>query len=279
MKILQYNIDKERGWKMCSGCNKQKELSCFYLENAENNKQRYVTFCYECKYRGKKSQNFLQKKYITKDDQIYKHCSKCNIYKLLDEFHNNKNKYKKVSKYNKAIYCKICANIWYKERYQRQREQRIEKQREYNKTKQCKTNRQNRWRNNPEVRERAYQWYRNRKKNNPGFKLACNLRSRIWDALNGKCKSAKTMELLGCTIDEFVKYIESKWEKDMSWQNYGNKENQWSIDHIKPCAMFDFTNEEEQKQCFHYSNMQPMWSKENYLKNSFYNGIKQEYRT
>ena len=50
----------------------------------------------------------------------------------------------------------------------------------------------------------------------------------------------------------------------MSWENYG----EWHIDHIKPCASFALSIEEEQHKCFHYSNLQPLWSIDNLKKGS-----------
>jgi len=67
------------------------------------------------------------------------------------------------------------------------------------------------------------------------------------------------MELLGCNIEFVKKYLESKFDKEMSWDNYGK----WHIDHIKPVASFDLTKLDEQKKCFHYTNIQPLWAKEN----------------
>lgn len=52
----------------------------------------------------------------------------------------------------------------------------------------------------------------------------------------------------------------------MSWSNYGD----WHIDHIIPCAAFDLNDELEQKACFHYTNLQPMWAKENIQKSDKY---------
>ena len=45
----------------------------------------------------------------------------------------------------------------------------------------------------------------------------------------------------------------------MTWKNYG----EWHIDHIKPCSKFNLTDEEEQKKCFNYKNLQPLWASEN----------------
>ena len=45
----------------------------------------------------------------------------------------------------------------------------------------------------------------------------------------------------------------------MNWDNYG----EWEVDHIKPCSSFNLLNEEERKECFHYSNLQPLWKGDN----------------
>ena len=83
-------------------------------------------------------------------------------------------------------------------------------------------------------------------------------------------KSDRTLELVGCTIKELLNHIESQFDDKMSWDNYGRKG--WHIDHIKPCAAFDLTKPEEQRKCFNYTNLQPLWWPDNFKKSSFYNG-------
>jgi hypothetical protein len=61
----------------------------------------------------------------------------------------------------------------------------------------------------------------------------------------------------------------------MTWNN--NTGNGWHIDHIIPCAAFDLTKSEEQKKCFHYTNLRPMWASENISKSSKHEGIKHFY--
>jgi hypothetical protein len=77
-------------------------------------------------------------------------------------------------------------------------------------------------------------------------------------------KRCKTMELTGCSLEELTQYIESKFITGMSWENYG----EWHIDHIRPCASFNLEDIEEQKKCFHWSNLQPLWAKDNLRKGS-----------
>jgi hypothetical protein len=113
--------------------------------------------------------------------------------------------------------------------------------------------------------------YRNK---NIGFRIAGNLRSRIRIALKGICKSKSTVKLLGCSIKYFKNYLKSKFLEGMSWKNYGYYG--WHIDHIRPCTTFDLSNPEEQHKCFHYTNLQPLWAKDNLIKSDKYQGLKND---
>jgi hypothetical protein len=95
-------------------------------------------------------------------------------------------------------------------------------------------------------------------------KIASNLRNRINLALCGKNKSESTMQLLGCTIPELLLYLELQFCVGMNWDNHGK--DGWHIDHIRPCASFDLTDPEQQRKCFHYSNLQPLWAADNIRK-------------
>jgi len=72
-------------------------------------------------------------------------------------------------------------------------------------------------------------------------------------------KVGKTFELVGCSRDELVSHLESKFTEGMMWDNYGT----WHVDHIKPCCSFNLEDPEEQKKCFHWTNLQPLWAKDN----------------
>lgn len=109
----------------------------------------------------------------------------------------------------------------------------------------------------------------------PNRRTARLLRTRLSDALraykNGRpVKTAKTLELLGCSIEFFARHIERQFQPEMTWSNRGmwrkNGPRVWHIDHIKPCASFDLTDPAQQRTCFHWSNMQPLWGADNISK-------------
>jgi len=125
---------------------------------------------------------------------------------------------------------------------------------------------------NKQNRERRAQIIRNyhqRHKNEPQYKILQLLRSRFYNAVvkqqKGK-KASSTKKIIGCTIDKLREYLESKFDTDMSWSNFGLYG--WHIDHIVPCSSFDLTKPSEQKKCFHYSNLQPLWAYDNLSKSS-----------
>ena len=102
--------------------------------------------------------------------------------------------------------------------------------------------------------ERRRNWTKNRYRTNVNFKLLTICRARLLAALKGKSKSASTIKLLGCTIEELRRHIESKFEPWMTWENHGL----WDVDHIKACFHFNLVDPEQQRACFNWSNLQPM---------------------
>ena len=82
-------------------------------------------------------------------------------------------------------------------------------------------------------------------------------------------KGHKTTELIGCGLPELRLYIEKKFKKGMNWNNRGMYG--WHIDHIKPLCLFDLSTLAGQKNAFHYSNLQPLWAKDNLAKKDKYN--------
>lgn len=134
-----------------------------------------------------------------------------------------------------------------------------------------------RYRKTEKRRNVAREWARKNRKtgmerfverynSDPQFNLAIKFRRRIYMAIRGQyTKRAKTtIELLGCSYQELKKHIEQQFTEGMTWEVL--LKGKIHIDHILPLASFDLTKEEEQKKAFHYSNLQPLWAKENMRK-------------
>lgn len=101
-------------------------------------------------------------------------------------------------------------------------------------------------------------------KENLNAKLSRSLRTRLYSLIKCSPDSAQLQSLIGCTFSEFISYISSKFKTGMSWENHSKYG--WHLDHIKPCSAFDLTQKEEIKKCFHYTNFQPLWAKDNLSK-------------
>lgn len=205
--------------KICSKCKEIKHIFCF--KKVKQNKDGYNGRCIKCV-------QIIRKEYYLNNKE--KCNNACRNYKK-----NNPDKIKAYSEKTKD----------------KQREYR-EKNKEKIKIKNKKYSLLNK--NKMNEYKRHYRKYKISHNN----KLADRIRTRIIDALNGNRKSKSTMELLGCSIEFFKEYIESKFTKGMTWDLHTI--NGWHLDHIKPCSSFDLSDQEQQKLCFHYSNYQPLWA-------------------
>ena len=87
---------------------------------------------------------------------------------------------------------------------------------------------------------------------------------------SGGVKQQSSGKYLGCTTEELMVHLEKQFQPGMSWDNHGY--DGWHVDHIRPCASFDLTDEEQVRKCFHYTNLQPLWAKDNLRKGSEWNG-------
>jgi hypothetical protein len=82
---------------------------------------------------------------------------------------------------------------------------------------------------------------------------------------NGRASEGMTRWLCGCNYEFLILHIENQFEPGMKWKNRGLH---WHVDHIKPCRLYDFTDERQVRACYHYRNLQPLWAWDNYAKGS-----------
>lgn len=124
------------------------------------------------------------------------------------------------------------------------------------------------YRADPDNLERRREHNRQAKKRyyrlKPLYRLKGTLSCRLRTALRGATKSASTVELIGCTVAELRDHIQQQFAPGMHWNNHGA----WHIDHIQPCDSFDLFDPDEQRRCFNYRNLQPLWAKDNLRKSN-----------
>ncbi len=109
-------------------------------------------------------------------------------------------------------------------------------------------------------------YFSKRYKEDLNYKLAHNLRTRIGSVLKQNIKVGSAIKDLGCSIDELKLHLESKFQPGMTWDNYGNKEGCWNIDHITPLSKINLTIREEFLKACNYTNLQPLWFLDNIKK-------------
>jgi Prasinovirus endonuclease VII len=228
--------------KSCIDCNKSKSKLDFYEIN-----EYYHNRCIEC------------------CDGVEYVCGGCNDIKPFADFYvrNDTNKPRGE--------CKACVLIRKQKWKSDNREHYNKQSAEYRNRPEIKI-RQNKlaadWYAKPENKERKRLRYNERYYNDPMFRIKKIMKSRIRLAIKNNQKAGNTLELLGCTIKDFKEWLEYQFTPYMNWANQGSY---WHMDHIKPCASFDLTKEEEQYKCFHWTNIQPMYGPDNMTKSDTYN--------
>jgi len=99
------------------------------------------------------------------------------------------------------------------------------------------------------------------RKKDISYQLIDNLARRTTKELTKRniIREMNHTDLIGCNGEDLKKYLSKLFTEHMTLNNYG----EWEIDHIKPVSSFNLNNEDELRKCFHYTNLQPLWKKDN----------------
>jgi hypothetical protein len=285
--------------RKCSKCQEFKEYKHFNKDGFKNGKRLYKHFCSDC---GKKmyasrspekkekvklvhskwyfknweKNQKVRKKYVENNKEKIKLWHKKNRLKNIEKFKiDRKKSYQKnkveQSEKNKIWYQKnkeYCSQRAKKYNH-KNREKIKEAGKKYREEKGefCRASTRD-WysRNKERVIKRTTAYSKRRYQNDFSIRMMHVARARINAMLRGKSigKFTATAKLVGCSREELVKYLERQFEPGMTWDNYGIKG--WHVDHILPCASFDFNCPVQQVACCHYSNLQPLWALDNIRK-------------
>jgi hypothetical protein len=120
--------------------------------------------------------------------------------------------------------------------------------------------------NREKINKAAAIYCANRRQTDIAYRILYNIRTRICIAIKTtrSHKITGTAKLIGCTIPELRRHLERQFLPGMSWDNWAR--DGWHIDHIVPCACFDLSVPDQQKECFNYKNLRPMWATDNLKK-------------
>ena len=214
--------------KICNVCEKDK---------ADFNKNRNA--CKEC-------EKLYKKQYYINNKEKINHHNRDYYYKHWDLMKNAQEKYKslhkkEITEYQKKYRTdnKAISKIYKLEYYRNNKKEIIKKQ---------------------------VACQRKRYRNNINFRISSCLRANFRHAVRNMNKNGSAIKNLGCSIEFLKKHLEQKFyiniktEKCMTWNNYGKE---WEIDHIIPLSTFDLTDENQFYRSVHYTNLQPLWKKDN----------------
>ncbi len=235
--------------KCCIRCNIIKNIQLFSKDNRQEDGFRNV--CKDCRNSKNRLKNFKPDLKLT-----HKLCLKCKQTLSIDNFNLDRTK---VDGYVK--YCKSCRSVSNKISYIQHSQIKKKKSSDYY------------YNNKNKIRVATRARNKVRTKNDPFYCMKRRLRNRLYYALLNKNwkKNTRFTKYIGCSREELLKHIESQFLPGMSWDN----QSTWHIDHIIPLSSAK-TLDEMEKLC-HYSNLRPLWAKDNIIKGSKLFATKKDY--
>ena len=256
--------------KECSNCLEQKELSFFYKRKKNDDTYRYNNVCIKCHNEKSKEYNNNNREKVLENKKNYYSKNKDKFLEYQTEF--RKDNTEKIKDYHLNYYenNKEALKEYKKKYYFDNKDRLIEKSNLYygNNTEIIleKSKRYNNI-NKSKINEYKRVYNKSKRDSDPLFRLKNNIRTYIYTSLRNKDykKESTTFEIIGLSQIEFIKYIESKFDDWMTWENYGKYNGElnygWDIDHIIP--MSSANTEDEIYKLNHYTNLQPLCSKIN----------------
>lgn len=267
---------------ICTKCRIEKDLSQF--------PDNWASVCKPCAALYKKTYYEENKSLIKIREQKYREDREDNTEQIKEAsalyYKENKEKIKEQNRNS----------------YQNNREARLEQGKEYyeenkenitaykkihyeeNKEKYVDNNKNYRDNNKEQIRDQKKEYKKERRKNDPIYRLRESVSYTIRYALkkSGSIKKGSVLDAIPYTIQEMKKYIEKQFlEPDnewMNWQNQGiyNKNTwndndpltwTWNLDHITPQSDLPYISMEDEnfKKCWALSNLRPYSAKLNII--------------
>lgn len=182
-------------------------------------------------------------------------CYKCDIHVPVEEF-----KYG----YSHCYSCQKAMSRAWKAKHKEKANELSRKWKEENREHVSEYNKQYDAENRETIRKRSTAYHVERCKTDPNFKLAKTLRTRYSSVLKGGRLDDSSLKILGCSIENFKKWLSYRFTDEMAFDNHGKV---WDLDHVVAIVKFDLQDEQEIRKCFHWTNFQPLTCSKNRSKN------------
>lgn len=252
--------------KKCTKCTKTKSLEefnkykrskdgkrsiCKICQREQGKKYYNKTIDYQ---RSRKKDNSIlspSAKKLKEQQELSKYnkkrCLSCNKIKNISSFHKNPQRPDGIN-----TKCKNCRKVDTRKFYNNHKERLKEKSSKYYEN------------NKKSIIQKGIEKRKWKIENDPFYRASLRIRRRLYDYMRKKDwhKNTSFNHYIGCSLKDLKEHIESQFQDNMSWDNYGVKG--WHIDHNIPLSLAS-TPEELEKLC-HYSNLKPMWAKDNIKK-------------
>jgi hypothetical protein len=236
--------------KKCSKCLIEKDVCEFHKHRGTND--GYYTICKICR-------KPISKKYLEENRELINNRRSENYFKnheenLIKSRNRIKNEREKRLEQSKKYYQNNEKKVkeYQKKHYELNKEKYIEKAKNW-----CKNNKE-------KCLNSINQRVKKRKKDDVLFKLKHKLRTDMYISLKRQKRSKKIEQIIGLSLENYKKHIESQFEDWMSWDNWGLYT--WHIDHIIPIS--SAKNEEEIYKLWYYTNLRPLSAIENIKKSN-----------
>lgn len=184
---------------------------------------------------------------------MLKKCNKCKESKLLKFFYKDKrNRDGLVGR------CNVCMSKMTQTYYTQNKEQVLQRKAVANKS----------YRQSKAGKQSQYKYQKKKYATNINYRLSTLIGVHIRRGIKfGFTKSTRRIALTGCDSWEQLKtHLESLFQPGMTWENMGRFG--WEIDHRRPISSFDLSDEQQARECFHYTNLQPLWREDNLKKSN-----------
>jgi len=236
--------------KICAKCNLSKEDACF--NKRASSKDKLSSYCKVCN-RKFKAQWAIENADRVKEANLRWYEANQDIIKekRIKEYSSNGDK---IRRNKKQHYCSNKQR--FRELHKKYYNSNIERIKDY---------RRKYYEENKEyLKKLSANISKERIKRDLNFKLCVSLRSRLNNAIKKGQKNGSAIRDLGCTIEELKLHLESQFQPGMTWDNWSR--DGWHIDHVVPLSSFDLTDREQFLKACHYTNLRPLWAKENLSK-------------